>query len=240
MKNKFIICGALALTLGSAHGAIGFSTTAAVGLKGSAVIPANVTTGSLGLLIVDSGNNGFLDLAQTGGAITAGSTSALATRKINATDASITANGFFGGDLILGTFSTANGGSAAPAFSGSIEGYEGQKFAIVWFEKSAATLASSRSGEYFGIASGADWTLPATDSGNYTFSGTTNTTTSVYWQLASTTNATQLGSAGFFSGTGSTGTSDVVKTAAFQVIPEPSAALLGAVGALVLLRRRRN
>jgi len=237
MKNKTIIFGALALTIGSAHGAISTTGSAAVGMKDHLAV--NVTTGSLGLLIVDSGNNGFLDLATTGGAISAGSTSALATRKINATDASITANGFFGGDLILGTFSTAASGSGAPAFSGSIAGHEGKKFAIVWFEKTAASLASTRAGEYFGIASGADWTLPSSDSGTYSFNPTTNTTASVYWQLAATTNATQLGTAGFFSGTGSTGGSNVVKTAAFQVVPEPSAALLGAVGALVLLRRRR-
>lgn len=238
MKNKLIILGSLVLSIGSAHGAISTTGSAAVGLKDRLAV--NVTSGNLGLLIVDSGSNGFLNLAVSGGAITSGSTSALASRTINATDASITTNGFFGGDLILGTFSTASGGSAAPAFSGSIAGHEGKQFAIVWFEKTAASLASSRSGEFFGIASGADWTLPSSDSGTYSFHPTTNASTGVYWQLASATSATQLGSAGFFSGTGSTGGSNVVKTAAFQVIPEPSAALLGAVGALVLLRRRRN
>ena len=242
MKNKLIAFSALALSIGSAHGAIAFSTSAAVGLKNNSAV--NISTSALVMLVVDNGDDGFLNLALTGGAITSGSTSALSARTINAADASITANGFFGGDLILGTFAASGGGSVSPAFSGSIAGYEGKKFALVWFEKTAVNLASTRSGEFFGIASGADWTLPATDSGNYTFHASTNTTTGVYWQLASTTSATQLGSAGFFSGTGSTtggvaGVSNVVKTATFQVIPEPSAALLGAVGALVLLRRRR-
>ena len=239
MKNKFITLGALALTIGSANAGIALSTSAAVGLKQNN--PANnIASGMLVMLVVDNGNDGFLNLAATGGAITSGSTTALGARTVNAADASITAGGFFGGDLILGLFSAAGGGSVSPAYSGTIAGYEGKNFALVWFEDTAANLASSRSGEFFGIASGADWTLPATDSGNYTFNASTNTTTSVYWQLAAVTNTTQLGSAGFFSGTGSTAGANVVKTAAFQVIPEPSAALLGAFGVLGLLRRRRN
>jgi MYXO-CTERM domain-containing protein len=63
----------------------------------------------------------------------------------------------------------------------------------------------------------------------------------VYWQLAATTTAAQIGAAGFFTGSGTAGT-NASKTAIFQVgeaIPEPSAALLGALGVLGLLRRRR-
>jgi hypothetical protein len=236
MKNKMMIIGAMALTTAYASAAISFSSTAAVGLKDNA--GTNVVTGDLVLLVVDDGNDGFLNLAATGGAITAGSTSALAARTVAVANTSITAGQTFGGDLILGAYSAASGGSVAPGFSGTIAGYEGQKFALVWFEDSAANL-TNLAGKYFGMASGGDWTLPSTDSGNYSFHGTTNTTAAVYWQLASTVTATQLGSNGFFSGTGAAGSSPV-KSATFQVIPEPSAALLGALGALGLLRRRRN
>jgi hypothetical protein len=235
MKNKMMIIGAIALTTSYASAAISFSSTAAVGLKDNAV--TNVVTGDLVLLVVDNGDDGFLNLAATGGAITAGSTSALAARTVAVANTSITAGLTFGGDLILGAFSAASG-SVAPGFSGTIAGYEGKKFAIVWFEDSAANL-TNLAGKYFGIAAGGDWTLPASDSGNYTFNGTNNTTAAVYWQLQSTTTSTQLGSNGFFSGTGAAGSSPV-KSATFQVIPEPSAALLGAFGALALLRRRRN
>jgi hypothetical protein len=239
MKNKLSIFSALALTATSASAAIALSTTAAVGLKTNN--PANnISTGMLAMLVVDTGNDGFLNLAATGGAITTGSTTALGARTLDVANASITAGQSFGGDLILGVFSAASGGSVSPAGTFTIAGNEGKKFAIVWFEDTAANLASGLVGEFFGIASGADWTLPAADSGNYTFNGTTNTTTSVYWQLASATNATQIGAAGFFSGSGTAGT-NAVKSAAFQItgVPEPSAALLGAIGALGLLRRRR-
>ena len=231
-----MIIGAVALTAGYASAAISFSTSAAVGLKDNA--GTNIANGSLVMLVVDNGANGFLDLAASGGAITAGSTSALANRTVAVANTSITAGQYFGGDLILGVYSSSSGASVAPGYSGSIAGYEGKKFALVWFSDTAANLASL-SGKYFGMASGDDWTLPATDSGSYTFNGSTNTTTSVYWQLASTTSATQLGSNGFFSGTGST-SGTVAKTATFQVVPEASTALLGAIGALGLLRRRRN
>jgi hypothetical protein len=236
MKNKILFIGAIALATGYASAAISFSSTAAVGLKDKA--GTNIATGDLVLLVVDSGDNGFLDLAASGGAITTGSTTALGKRTLEDDDTSITAGQYFGGDLILGAYSASAGGSVAPAFSGGIAGYEGKKFAIVWFEDSSANL-TNLAGKYFGIASGADWTLPSSDSGNYSFHSTTNTTTSVYWQLASAVNSTQLGANGFFSGTGAAGSSPV-KSATFEIIPEPSATLLGAIGALGLLRRRRN
>jgi len=236
MKNKIMLIGAIALATGYASAAISFSSTAAVGLKDNAGV--NVATGDLVLLVVDNGNDGFLNLAKTGGAITAGSTSALSARTLEAANASITTGQTFGGDLILGAYSAAASGSVAPGFSGSIAGYEGKKFALVWFEDSAANL-TNLAGKYFGIASGGDWTLPSTDSGAYSFHASNNTTAAVYWQLANTTTSTQLGSDGFFSGSGAAGSSPV-KSATFQVIPEPSASILGAIGALGLLRRRRN
>ena len=238
MKNKMMIIGAMALTTAYASAAITFSTTAAVGLKDNA--GTNLVTGDLVLLVVDNGDDGFLNLAATGGAITTGSTSAQSVRTVAVANTSITAGQTFGGDLILGAYSAASGGSVAPGFSGTIAGLEGKKFAIVWFENSAANL-TNLAGKYFGMAAGGDWTLPSTDTGAFTFHGTTNTTASVYWQLGGTTSAAQLGSNGFFSGTGTAGSSPAaVKSATFQVVPEPSAALLGAFGALALLRRRRN
>ena len=239
MKNKMMIIGAMALTTAYASAAISFSGTAAVGLKDNA--GTNVAAGDLVLLVVDNGGDGFLNLAATGGAITTGSTSAQSVRTVAVANTSITAGQTFGGDLILGAYSVSgSAGSIAPGFSGAIAGLEGKKFAIIWFEDSAANL-TNLAGKYFGMAAGSDWTLPSVDSGAFSFHPTTNTTTAVYWQLGATTSTTQLGSNGFFSGTGTAGSSPAaVKSATFQVVPEPSAALLGALGALALLRRRRN
>jgi hypothetical protein len=249
MKHKYSMLGATLLAIGTANATIAFSTTTAVALKDNGAV-TSIASGALCMLVVDTtsildtASNGFL-ATSTNGRIPALSygTAALTTTsdpKVLAANAAITVGSYFGGDLILGVFSAAGGGSVSAALSGvSIAGYEGKQFALVWFKDSAATLASSRAGAYFGIASGADWTLPASDSGAYTFNATTNTTTSVYWQLASATTAAQIGSTGFFTGSGTAG-STPSKAAVFQVVPEPSAALLGALGVLGLLRRRRN
>lgn len=242
MKYTYTTLAAALLAIGSANATITMSTTAAVGLKDNTGA-ANVATGALCMLVVDTTNNGFL-AQSTGGRIpqlSYGPNAVTVDPHVQSANASITTGETFGGDLILGTFNAASGGSVAAALSGvSIAGFEGSRFALVWFNGTAASLASSRAGAFFGIASGDDWTLPASDAGAYTFNATTNTTTSVYWQLASASSATQIGTNGFFTGSGAAGV-NAVKSATFQVegVPEPSAALLGAVGALGLLRRRR-
>jgi len=244
MKTKSGILGLASLALiGSASAAVTFSTTSAVGLKQSDGT-TNIQTSGLVLMIADSTSNGFL-ASSTNGAVATGGTTALTSLNdvgLRVSDVSTTVGQTFGGDQILGAFSMSGGGSVALALTNvSIVGLENKSFALVYFEKTAAQLAlDGFGGAKYGIASGADWTLPASDAGAYTFNATTNTTTSVYWQLASTLTATQVGATGFFTGSGTTAASPV-KSAVFTIaaVPEPSAALLGMLGALGLLRRRR-
>lgn len=248
MKSKLGVLGATLLTINCASAAISFSLTAAVGLKASDGL-TNVASGGLVLLVADTtgtGNNtsnGFLTQSTQGAVSTFGANAltASADRGVLAANASSSVGGFFGGDLILGAFSMSGGGSVAPGLTNvSIAGLENKSFSLIWFEKSASQLAvDGFSGAKYGILSGADWTLPSADSGAYTFNATTNADTSVYWQLGSATSAAQIGSTGFFTGSGTAGSAPV-KSAVFSVVPEPSAALLGAIGALGLLRRRRN
>jgi hypothetical protein len=234
MKNKLYQLAAVALLVSSANAAITISGAAGANLKNNDG-SANVT-GTLGLLIVDSGDDGFLKTAQAPTASTSGYGANLT--KLSVADAGLTATSTFGGDYVLGTFTTSSGGASSIFTSKSIVGYESKKFAIVWFTQSAANVGSSTAGQYFGIARGDDWILPAADSGTYSFNASTNTTATVYWGLTTQT-AAQIGSNGFFTGSGTAG-STATKAATFQIVPEPSAALLGAIGALGLLRRRRN
>ena len=234
MKNKLYQLAAVALLVSSANAAITISGAAGANLKG-ADGSSNVSS-TLGLLIVDSGSNGFLSTAQAPTASTSGY-GAQAT-KLSVADAGLTVGSTFGGDYVIGTFTTSSGGASSIFSSKSIVGYEGKNFAIVWFTDTAANVGASTAGQYFGIARGDDWTLPAADSGTFSFNASTNTTATVYWGLTTQT-AAQIGSNGFFTGSGTAG-STATKAATFQVVPEASTALLGAIGALGLLRRRRN
>jgi len=247
MKSKLgIIALAAFASVSSANATVTFSTTSAAGLKQSDGL-TNIQTSGLVLMIADSGTSadGFL-ASSTNGAITQfGSTALTAANDpgLRIADVSTTLGQTFGGDKIIGSFAMSGGGSVALALTNySIAGLENRQFALVYFEKTAAQLAADGfGGAKYGIASGADWTLPASDTGAYTFNATTNTTTSVYWQLASSLTAAQVGTTGFFTGSGAVGSSPV-KSAVFTIaasVPEPSAALLGMLGALGLLRRRR-
>lgn len=86
----------------------------------------------------------------------------------------------------------------------------GNQFAIVWFDTSVTSPTGSLTGgQWYGLMTNAAWTIPAA-------SGTQNISA-------------------FFSAT-----PDPVKNADdIQIAPEPSAMLLGLLGALGLLRRRR-
>jgi hypothetical protein len=87
----------------------------------------------------------------------------------------------------------------------------GTPFAIVWFDSTITSATQALGGgTKYGLLSNAAWTIPA--------AGATQNISSFFsaspdpWKLANT----------------------------FTVVPEPSAAILGAIGALGLLRRRRN
>lgn len=86
----------------------------------------------------------------------------------------------------------------------------GQQFAIVWFDSSVTSATQAvAGGTWYGLMTNATWTIPA--------AGATQNI-STFFQTSP----------------------DPVKAADdFQVAPEPSAMLLGLLGALGLLRRRR-
>jgi hypothetical protein len=90
----------------------------------------------------------------------------------------------------------------------------------------------------------ADWTMPGdADGKSYTLNPSDTGGAGGFYSTSVATTALQLGGTGFITGSGaavaSPVSSNIVKGATFQIIPEPSAALLGAIGALGLLRRRR-
>lgn len=245
MKTTIKSLALLTLLSSVGHSAITISGTVGTSFKGSDG-STNIPVGSLFMVIVDTGVTGFLEgtIANPYTGITPG-TSGLTTSldpDVAAGDASITAGSTFAGDTILATGANTTAGVLPTMLTNvGIAGYESAKFALIWFNKSAATLASEGlANQYYGIISGADWTLPASDSGTFTMSSTDASPAGNYYSFSNAITTAQLGANGFFTGTGSAGdaTNDI-KSAQFQIIPEPSAAVLGAFGALLVLRRRR-
>lgn len=203
----------------------------------------NIPSGAVYMVIVDNTGDGFLSSA-SGGAIVPGLTG-LSGKTLAVGNASITAGQTFGGDAILSVSSTSSAGVIGSLLTGvDVSAYSGKNFAVVWFNANSATLSGGLAGQSFGVISGADWVLPPDTGSTFTLSSTDAgvPASSTYYSFSATLSAAQLGSTGFFTGTGTAGdgTADV-RSANFTIIgvPEPSAALLGALGALGLLRRRR-
>ena len=222
--------------------AIASVSNAAISLAGTALKNVQGTTatdlvaGRLGLIIVDTTGDGFLT-GLTGGTSPAAGNVFSSANKYSTTGAGLTINSTFGGDLVVARLTTSTS-FGDTTMAGALTGftatpYLNKNFAIVWFNTlttaGSETLASA--GLNFGIARGADWTFPAADSGAYT-----------YGTAVSNLDQITLGAGGSSTAaTAAVGQSVAFATAgtSLQFVPEPSAALLGAVGALVLLRRRR-
>jgi len=239
MKNTLKSIAFLTLFSGVSQAAITISGTVGTSFKGNDGT-TNLPVGSLFLVIADTGVAGFLNPAVTPS--TAARTSAH-DPEISIIDASITAGATFGGDTILAIGSVTSAGVLPTMLTNvAIAGYESKPFALVYFQKSAATLGTETlANQYYGVLRLSDWTLPASDSGTFTMSATDATPSTNYYSTSNAITALQVGATGFFTGSGTAGdvTNDI-KAATFQIVPEPSAALLGAIGALGLLRRRRN
>lgn len=214
------------------------SANAAITIGGASITSAklsdgttNIPTGSLVLLIVDNGSDGFFNLGSPTGGTTFTSTS---DPSVTPTEANLSIGSTFGGEFILNRVSSGAGSVSSILTNVAIASYLNKQFALVWFQGLTATgtETTAASGTKWGIARGSDWVFPASDSGTFTSSGTDASGASSFYQVNQATPATN--SAAFRSVVGTAG------SAAFTVVPEPSAALLGAVGALGLLRRRRN
>jgi len=214
------------------------SANAAVTLGGAAITNAklsdgttNISTGSLVLLIVDTGSNGFFNLGSPTGNTTFSSTS---NPSLTSLQANLSTGSTFGGEYILNRISSGSGSVSSILTNVNISSYLNKQFALVWFEglTAAGSELTAAAGTKWGISRGSDWVFPSADSGTFTSSSSDAGGASSFYQVNQLTPAAN--SAAFRSVVGTTG------SAAFTIVPEPSAALLGAIGALVLLRRRRN
>jgi len=245
MKSAIKVASVLAASAFSAQAAITISGTLAPNFKDSGLL-TNIPTGSLAFLVADIAGDGFLN-ASSSGAVVQGA-GGLSGKTITPAQAGLTVGSTFGGDTIVSIATVGASGSISSLMNGvNLVGNAalGKNFALVFFTNTAATVSGSLSGQFFGMIRGADWTLPATDSGQtFTLSATDVNGTSSYFSVGSTTitntQITGTPTGGFFTGTGTSGDASTdVRGATFQIVPEPSAALLGAIGALGLLRRRR-
>lgn len=246
MKTTFIVFALATLLTVASQGAT--TITGIVGSSFKDEYGDNITAGSLCLLIVDTGNNGFLNQPPTIGISSSlvGQSSGIIGCLSTSQAGNLSIGSSFGGDTIINTFTASGLGvirNMLPASANfDITPYVNMNFALVWFTTSAINLVGDLFGQNYGIMKLADWTLPAADGGNYTMSTSDSGGASTYYSASSNLTATQLGASGFFSGTGTasdTG-STAVYSAQLHVIPEPSSTLLGAFGLLGFLRRRCN
>lgn len=184
------------------------------------------------MLVADSTSNGFLGTPSLAGDLTSANDPG-----VLVANASVTMGSTFGGDLIIGKLSVTTAGTLPAGFTiDNVAAIQGKNFALYYFP--ALTLASSSvpNSTSYGVVQGIDWILPAVNGGELF---TTSSTPANY--AAADVFARVIATVG----PPSSATNDNFTTSgspAFMVggaIPEPSAALLGALGALGLLRRRR-
>lgn len=234
MKSKLaILASALALTAIS-NGAIALSGTALKNVQGTTA-GTDLAAGLLGLLVIDTAGDGFLN----GYTASAAASNALTPKTDFATTgANLSVGQTFLGDYIAGRLTTTVAFSET-SMSGAITGFNnvapfaGKNYAIVWFSglTTVGTELAAPAGSFFGIARGGDWTLPVGNTGTQSFGTTASSLDQL--TLANTVGGVATAAAGQSVSFATAGTT-------LKFVPEPSAALLGAVGALGLLRRRRN
>ena len=214
--------GVLLAVAGVSHGAIALTGTAVTGLGALAPI------GTLVLLVVDSPPSNFGGNA----APLSGDLGSTAVEPLLLSSASIATGDTFGGDLVLGRLGVTSAGALPGGFTfDNLAAYQGQRFSLIFIPSltTSSTNANVSGSTTYGITSGSDWILPAVNGGeSFSFSSTDAGGATTFFRntVASgvTTNDTYTSSSG----------------ANLALVPEPSAALLGALGALGLLRRRRN
>jgi hypothetical protein len=238
IQMKFVKLALLTLSV-----ALASVSNAAVSLNGTALKNVQGTTatdlvaGRLGLLIVDTDGDGFLT-GFTGGSSPVSGNPFSSSGGYSPNGAGLAVGSTFGGDLVVARLrTTVSFGDTT--IVGTLTGftaspYLNKNYAIVWFNTltTAGAEATAPAGTYFGIARGGDWTFPAADSGSYTF-GTSGSSLDQITLAAGGSTSAATAAAGQSVAFATAGTS-------LSFVPEPSAALLGALGALGLLRRRRN
>jgi hypothetical protein len=221
MKKSIITIIVASALISTLNAAISISGAFASGLS------ANAPVGSLVLLVVDTGNNGFLN-----GSSFTGDLLAISDPKLNP-QLDINVNGTFGGDPIVGRASVTTQGQLPSGFSfENTATFQNRNFALVWFNGLTTSASTAPANTTYGILRGVDWVLPAVNNGeSFSTSATFANFDNVVDVFARVTVAS--GAA----------TNDVFATSAgavFQIVPETSTTLLGALGALAMLRRRRR
>lgn len=218
---------------------------AAISLTGSAVLHAKdstgtvtVTTGSLGLLIIDVAGDGILGLPNG----TTGSLVASDNPGVTTGAAGLGVGSTFGGDLVIARLTAAGTGLFGGNFPVSLPSFDcspylAQGFAIVWFDQilTASAPADAPEGATFGVVHGSDWILPPVNSGAYTFSGIDANGAASFYQTDLANNPPAAIAFRTTNGSGNT-------AASFTVVPEPSSALIAGLGLAfpILFGRRRQ
>ena len=242
MKTKVLIIAATAATLAIGNAAISISGNALRNVQGSTA--TDLVPGRLGLIILDTtgaGNtasNGFLT-GLTGGAAVTNTNPFVSATVYETTGGNLGVGTYFGGDLVIARLTTSLSATGTDTVmpgvltSFDFAPYLGKQYAVVWFESLTTAGAETIGSGSFGIARGGDWAFPAADgAANQTCgTGTTNLDSPLLANGGSGLAAT--------AGTGQTVVFATPGTT-LSFVPEPSSALLGALGALCLLRRRRN
>jgi len=221
MKRTIFALLAIASTSMVSHGALTLT-----GLAVGTAYPSTPATAQLGLLLRVSGDGGWLNDTLTTGQNGLTSTS---DPDLTSAQAGLDVGSTFGGNLVIGRLASVttfmNG-----AVSGILGANAGQQFAIVWFNNLASTATGfAPAGSDYGIVSASTWTLGA-DGTTFGF-GTSLTASNIHSRVAIDSSGDSTASFG-----------DIrfaTQGAAFSIIPEPSIALLSAIGVLGLLRRRR-
>jgi hypothetical protein len=231
MKKTLLLLSLSAISANAAITIGGASITNAKASDGT----TNIPTGSLVLLIVDTAGDGFFNFGASPAA--ASKFTSTADPLVLSGAAGLTASSTFGGEYVLGRVSSGAGSVSSILTNVSVSSYLNKSFALVWFQglTASGTETVAAAGTKWGVARGTDWVFPSADSGTFTSSSSDANGATSFYQVNQTTPA--AGSDAFRSVTGNQGAA--IFTVAAPV-PEASTALLGAIGALGLLRRRRN
>ena len=223
MKLYTFVVAALVGLTGLSQGAIALSGTALTGFGTLAPV------GTLVLLIVDSPSNNFAGSATP----LSGDLIATSVRSLTIAEASITTGERFGGDLVLGRLAVTTAGAIPGGFTiDNVAAIQNQRFTLVFLPSLGltSTNANVADGTTYGLISGSDWILPAVNGGEgFSFSATDAGAATTFFRVT-----VAAGVATNDTYTSSSGANLLIG------VPEPSAALLGAIGSLGLLRRRRN
>ncbi|MCW1922092.1 hypothetical protein OKA05_05975 [Luteolibacter arcticus] len=215
MKSKLLLAALAASLIGSAEATIVLNTQFGTAFNSGG---APVAAGTLYALVIDTDNNstfaGGFGVNTTLGAVGANS--------VFTTGQQLTLGQTLGGDTIfhLGAFDGAGEGITAEVLSltlGVNGVLNGRSFAIYWFP--GATLANRTVGTQVG---GMNSNLPADGGLDPMIMPADGATVNI----------------GAATADGS-GTQPNIRFTAVDLVPEPSAALLGLLGAVGLIRRRR-